>query len=213
MMLQLVTDGRRLAGSDDLERVSAAVATQARAAAAAGVDQMQIREGWLDALAMQRLVDAVRAATRGSGIQVLVNDRLDVALAAGADGVHLKSGSFTVAEARRLAPPGFLIGRSVHTAGDARRADGADYLIAGTVWPTASKPAGHAWLGLEGLREIVAAVGVPVLAIGGVTFERAAEIAATGAAGIAGIGLFAADGLAARVAAIRRAFDTSAGAS
>ena len=70
---------------------------------------------------------------------MIVNDRLDVALACGADGVHLRADSFTVTAARRLVPSSFLVGRSVHSASEAPAADGADYIVAGTVFPTASK--------------------------------------------------------------------------
>ena len=89
-----------------------------------------------------------------------------------------------------MTPGGFVIGRSVHTPDEARAAIGADYLIAGAVFATASKPATTVWLGLGGLRSIVAASNVPVLAIGGVTVDRLDDIAAAGAAGIAAIGLF-----------------------
>jgi thiamine-phosphate diphosphorylase len=121
---------------------------------------------------------------------VVVNDRLDIALTCGADGVHLRSDSIAVAAARRLAPAPFVIGRSVHRIDEVAAARGADYLIAGTVFPSASKPGGHPLLGLEGLRAIAREATVPVLAIGGVTPERLGEAAAAGASGIAAIGLF-----------------------
>jgi thiamine-phosphate diphosphorylase len=121
---------------------------------------------------------------------VVVNDRLDVALTCGADGVHLRSDSIAVAAARRLAPAPFVIGRSVHGIDEVAAARGADYLIAGTVFPSASKPGGHPLLGVEGLRAIAREATVPVLAIGGVTAERLDEAAAAGASGIAAIGLF-----------------------
>ncbi len=127
----------------------------------------------------------------GSRTLVVVNDRVDVALAARAHGVHLRSDSMATAEVRRMAPSAFLIGRSVHGLDEARQhAGGTDYLIAGAVWATASKPAGHPLLGVEGLAQVVRAVGVPVLAIGGVTLDRTHEVAAAGAAGLAAIGLF-----------------------
>ena len=132
------------------------------------------------------------AVSRGTATRVVVNDRLDVALACGADGVHLRGDSFAVADARRLAPEGFLVGRSVHTPEEAVAGGGADYLIAGTVFPSASKPTGRAFLNVSGLRAIVAAVQVPVLAIGGITEAGAGRVAAAGAAGVAAIGLFTA---------------------
>ena len=93
---------------------------------------------------------------------------------------------------RRVVPDGFLIGRSVHGAEEARRETGAgalDYLLAGTVFPTSSK-SGVAAIGLEGLRAIVSATSVPVLAIGGMTLESVDAVRQTGAVGFAAIGLF-----------------------
>jgi len=208
-MLQLITDGRRLTPAGDVAAVIAALEAQAAAAVAGGVDFIQVREPWLEAGVLYRLVRALLPVVRGSATRLLVNDRLDVALAAGAGGVHLKSESIAPAEARRLAPPGFFIGLSVHTVEEARRAEDADYLVAGTVWPTASKTEGHACIGVDGLRAIVRATSRPVLAIGGVTGKRLAEVAATGAAGLAAISFFnsTGSGLTAIIAAAHR-FDT-----
>lgn len=213
MILQLVTDGRRLAASVDVETVLTALERQAAAAAAAGVDFLQVREPWLEAGALLRLVTLLKAVVRGSGTRVIVNDRLDVAVAAGADGVQLKASSIEAYDARRLAPSPFVVGRSVHSAEEAAASQGVDYVIAGTVWPTSSKNEGHVYLGAEGLRQVVAATSTPVLAIGGVTLDRIAPAARSGAAGIAAIGLFMADDLLAIVADARRRFDTSAPAS
>ncbi|MBI3400036.1 MAG: thiamine phosphate synthase [Acidobacteria bacterium] len=213
----LVTDRRRLAGADaPFAETRRAVIAQVRDAAAAGVDLVQVRERDLSSADLAALVVDLLAVTRGSGTRLVVNDRLDVALACGADGVHLRSDSIAPADARRLAPGGFLIGRSVHTADEARRAAGADYLIAGAVFATASKPGATRWLGLDGLRSIVKAAGAPVLAIGGVTVDRLDEIAAAGAAGIAAIGLFQPAGDASRrpssleelVSGVHRRFDS-----
>lgn len=156
----------------------------------AGVDLIQVRERDLDAAPLAALVAELLAVTRGTPTRLVLNDRLDVALACGADGVHLRGDSIPVAAARRLAPAGFLIGRSVHGVDEAVRAAGADYLIAGTVFPSASKPEEAQRLGVEGLRAIVEAVDVPVLAIGGIAGDRIDRIAAAGAAGFAAIGLF-----------------------
>jgi thiamine-phosphate diphosphorylase len=121
---------------------------------------------------------------------VVVNDRVDVALACGADGVHLRHDSVRVQAVRTIAPHGFLVGRSVHGPAEAEGAGPVDYLIAGTVFPTPSKPAATPTLGLDGLAEVVRTVPIPVLAIGGITRDRLDEVATTGAAGVAGIGLF-----------------------
>lgn len=155
---------------------------------------VQIRERDLEAGTLARLVSEIVAMARGSRSRVVVNDRLDVALACGAAGVHLRGDSMPPAAARSIAPRGFLVGRSVHAPAEAAtcQAD-VDYLIAGTVWPTESKPAGPLDpppLGPEGLAAITRAAGVPVLAVGGVTLDRLPWVAAAGAAGVAAIGLF-----------------------
>ena len=180
-MLCLVTDRRRRPPVE-----------QAAEAAAAGVDLIQVRERDLEAGELSALVEGIVRVTRGSGTRVVVNDRLDVAMACGADGVHLRGDSIPAARARDIAPAGFLVGCSVRGPDEARAAAAhADYLVAGTVFPTTSKPGLREFLGLEGLAAIARAVTVPVLAIGGVTNVHAGEIAATGAAGLAAISLFA----------------------
>jgi thiamine-phosphate diphosphorylase len=158
-----------------------------------GAHLVQVRQPGLDGGPLLRLVERCVAMARGSRARVLVNDRLDVALAAGAHGVHLRTGSMPASRVRRIVPDGFLIGRSVHDADEAQQltlAGGLDYLIAGTVFPTSSKP-GVAPIGLDGLRAIVTATSLPVLAIGGVTLESVGSLRGTGAAGFAAIGLFA----------------------
>ena len=143
-----------------------------------------------------------------------------MALAADADGVHLKSDSIPTALVRRHVPAGFLVGRSVHAVEEARvaAADGADYVIFGTVFPSGSKPRGIAPPGSTRWRPSSRAVQIPVLAIGGISFNTAAAAAAAGAAGVAAIGLFfdaagARDDLRGRlaqtVACFRLAFDPS----
>ena len=164
-----------------------------RAAAAAGIHLVQVREPDLATRDLLNLVGRCVEAARGTSTRVLVNDRVDVALAAGAHGVHLPAAGAPPSRVRRIVPRGFIVGRSVHDAGEAARvaADGAvDYMIFGTVFPTSSKP-GVAAAGVSSLRAAVDAVPLPVLAIGGVTLERLGGIAAAGAAGFAAIGLFA----------------------
>ena len=190
----LVTDRRRLspeARSFEAER--RALVEQSRRAIAAGVDLIQVRERDLDAAELAALVAELVSVTAGSATRVVVNDRIDVALASDAAGVHLRGDSVPIEAARRLLPPPRLVGRSIHTVEEARAAAGADYLIAGTVFPSASKT-GNACsvelLGLDGLRAIVKASAVPVLAIGGITPDRIADVLSAGVAGIAAIGLF-----------------------
>ena len=184
----LITDRRRL-------RPGVTVVEQVRAAADAGVDLVQVRERDLEAAALLDLVRRCVAAVAGSRTRVLVNDRLDVALAAGAHGVHLRGNSFPAIRARTIAPPGFVIGRSVHGAAEAREvagAGGVDYLIFGPVFETASKP-GQTPAGLQTLRAVASATSIPVLAVGGVVPSRLGAVAAAGACGFAAIGAFADD--------------------
>ena len=186
------------------------------AAARAGVHLVQIRQPDWNGGALAALTEHSVVAVRGTRARVLVNDRLDAALAAGAHGGHLPGGSMPASRVRAAAPPGFLIGRSVHAAGEAvaaARDGGVDYLILGTVFATASKP-DAATAGTSGLTGVCAAVPVPVLAVGGITLERLGGVAAAGAAGFAAVRLFAegrVDELQTIVERAVLAFDTSAG--
>jgi thiamine-phosphate pyrophosphorylase len=189
MMFCLVTDRHRLAPGASLDVGCHRLAEQAEWAASVALDLIQVRERDLEAAALARLVDTLVRVTRGSRTRIVVNDRLDVALACGADGVHLRHDSIEVEAARRLSPPGFLVGLSIHAADEARLAGPVDYLIAGTVFPTAAK-SGAPLLGLAGLADVVRAATAPVLAIGGVGADKLNEIAAAGASGVAGISLF-----------------------
>jgi thiamine-phosphate pyrophosphorylase len=203
--LCLVTDRRRRS-----------VVDQCRDAVQAGVDLIQVRERDLEAAALSALVAELVRLTRATETRVVVNDRLDVALASGADGVHLRGDSIPAARARSMAPAGFLIGRSVREpAGAVEAAAGTDYLIAGTVFPSPSKPGLHEHLGLKGLAAIARSVSVPVLAIGGVSLDRIGPVAEAGAAGIAAISLFLEEGLrlADLVREARLRFDSARSAS
>jgi len=215
-ILCLVTDRVQLGASPDRSVEAGTLAGLAREAVDAGVDVIQIRERDLDAAALLDLAGAIVEIARGSGTDVVVNDRLDVAIASGANGVHLRADSVAPAAVGAIAPAGFLIGRSVHGASEAREHGSAvDYLIAGTVFATPSKPAESRLLFRRGLEEIVGAVRVPVLAIGGVTMDRVSEVAAAGAAGVAGIRLFLnrATSMRTSVKAIREQFDRARAAS
>jgi thiamine-phosphate pyrophosphorylase len=190
-MLCLVTDRRRLRPeSAPFDEARQRLVEQTRWAVTAGVDLIQVRERDLDAARLAALVSELVQVSRGSGTRIVINDRVDVALACGADGVHLRHDSPPAEAVRHIAPSGFLVGRSVQSVAEAVAAGPVDYLIAGTVFPTPSKPVEAATLGLDGLAEIVQAVAVPVLAIGGITREHLDEVAAIGGAGVAGIGLF-----------------------
>jgi thiamine-phosphate pyrophosphorylase len=185
-----VTRGRGASGSDERLRLLDRLAAAARA----GADMIQIRERQFDDRSLWRFVEEVIAAVRPVGTRVLLNERTDVALASGADGVHLKSDGPPAADVRRVVAWDFLIGRSVHSASQAREveaAGGCDYLFFGTVFRSASKPENHPLAGVEELQRACAAVGLPVIAIGGISVPRIGEVRAAGAAGIAAISLFA----------------------
>lgn len=192
MIVHLVTGRPRLAGrAGGGPPARSALLALIDAAVDAGVDVVQLRERDLEARELAAIVAAAVARSAGSGTRVVVNDRVDVAIACGAAGVHLRGDSLPAARVRGIAPPGFIVGRSVHSVADAiEQAPFVDYLIAGTVWATPSKPADAPLLGVDGLAAIARAVAVPVLGIGGVTIERAAMLAGAGAAGAAAIGLF-----------------------
>lgn len=173
-----------------------------RAALRGGAPAVQLR--WKDASAreMAALARALLAETRAAGALLFVNDRLDVALAAGADGAHLGQDDLPAAAARRIAPPGFLLGVSSETAELARgaHADGADYVGVGPVYATGSKTDAGAAVGTARIAAVSREVPIPVVAIGGITAENAGEVARAGAAGVAAI------------AAVTRAADPEAAA-
>jgi thiamine-phosphate pyrophosphorylase len=162
-------------------------------AARAGVNVIQVRERQLSDRDLGAFVRDLTREVHPFATRVLVNDRTDIALAAGADGVHLKSHAPSAPDVRSIVPADFLIGRSVHSEDEAEAAaaaGGCDYLLFGTVYPSASKPADHPVAGIETLAAVCRRVTLPVLAIGGITAERASAVAGAGAAGIAAISLF-----------------------
>ncbi len=179
----LVITDRRLAAPRSLDQV-------VRAAVAAGARAIQVRDKGATARELVATTRRIREISAATGTLLFVNDRLDVALAAGADGVHLGPDDIPVAAARAWAPPELLIGYSTDDPADARRAqdEGADYIGCGAVYATASKNVGDESIGTARLDEVARAVTIPVLGIGGVTISRAAEVAGTAAAGVAVIG-------------------------
>jgi len=191
MNLQLcyITDRRGLEPRPLLPRILAAIE--------AGVDLVQIREKDLPARELVELAGAAVAAAAGTGVRVVVNDRLDIALAVGAHGVHLGVRSIPPKAARavvdKLSLPGlFLVGVSCHSLEQALAAEiaGADYILLGPIFPTPSKLAYGPPLGVEKLRDVTASVKVPVLALGGIGVEQVKSCLAAGAAGIAGVRVF-----------------------
>ncbi|MDI3317062.1 MAG: thiamine phosphate synthase [Bacillota bacterium] len=173
----------------DRERSSGDLRLALAEAVAAGVRWIQIREKTAPAQALFRFGRALQTDPRTRAAALLVNDRADVAMALSAAGVHLARKSLPVGPVRRFLPQAMLVGASVHSRQEALEAAeaGADYVTFGPVFPTRSHP-GQAGQGLEALAEVVEAVRLPVLAIGGITPENVGRVLATGAAGVAAIG-------------------------
>ena len=187
LLAHAVSDRRRLGLS-----IAALVEWAARAARQ-GVAAIQVRERDLPDGELVALVRRVVAAVAGTATRVLVNDRTDVAIASRAHGVHLRGDSVPASRVRAIAPQGFTIGRSVHSAKEidaAIAAGGSDYLLFGTVFASAGKPSGHPVAGLGALADACRRSPLPVIAIGGIDAARLDDIARTGAAGFAGVGMF-----------------------
>jgi thiamine-phosphate pyrophosphorylase len=179
-----ITDRRRLDGRS--------FALCVRRALAWGVDFIQVREKDLPDRELYALVRKIVGMARGTGCRVLVNGRADIALAAGAGGVHLPSSGLGVADVRGWSPEGFLVGVSVHSLAEIRKATagGADYILAGHLFPTPSKEGMGPSLGLGFLARACAATSLPVFGLGGMKPERLGPVMDAGARGIAGIRLF-----------------------
>jgi thiamine-phosphate pyrophosphorylase len=158
----------------------------------AGLDVVQIREKDLATRELLELVKGAVDAARGTSTRIVVNDRLDVALAAGAAGVHLGTQSLPARVVRQQVPKDFLAGVSCHSLEEALSAElaGADYVVFGPIFETPSKLAYGTPLGLGKLREVTMRVKMPVLALGGITVERVRSCLEAGATGIAGISIF-----------------------
>lgn len=156
----------------------------------AGARCVQLRMKGATARDQAEAARALLPVARSRGALLFVNDRADVAVAVGADGVHLGPQDVPVAGVRRAFGDELLIGYSTDDVALAREAvaAGADYLGCGAVYGTTSKDVGDEAIGAEGLRRVVEAVDIPVVGIGGITPDRAAEVRATGAAGVAVIG-------------------------
>ncbi|MGD8717693.1 MAG: thiamine phosphate synthase [Candidatus Zixiibacteriota bacterium] len=157
-----------------------------------GVDAVQLRRKGAAAGELFPLAKLIREQADRAGAKLFVNDRADVALAAGAAGVHLAGHSLPVAAARAVLPKPFQIGVSCHSVAEAMQArtEGADYVYFGTVFETASKPGVKA-AGVEELSRACNEVDVPVIAIGGITVENVGAVLSAGASGVAVISAIA----------------------
>jgi thiamine-phosphate pyrophosphorylase len=173
----LVTDRHRCGPHPLIEAIDLAVA--------AGVDALQLREKDLEAGELYELALVCRRITAGR-CAFVVNGRVDVALATGADGVHLPERGLPIEAVHRIAPAGFLVGRSVHSVSGALEAEtqGAGYVQLGTIFDTDSKP-GLESAGVELVRKTANAIHIPCLAVGGIDAQNAGTVLAAGAQGVA----------------------------
>lgn len=159
----------------------------------AGVEMVQVREKGMGAAEALALTREIVAAARPGRSEVYVNGRSDIALAAGASGVHLTASGLPTGEVRRLWGGALRIGRSTHSVTEARDAEkqGADYVVFGPVFETPSKAAYGPPVGLDGLGEVLSSVKIPVYAIGGIRPENVGQVAALPVAGVAVISMVA----------------------
>lgn len=182
LRLIIITNAAQAAPRDPVRVVEAALR--------AGAPAVQLRQKGASARDLFLTAVRLRQLTLEHGALLFVNDRMDVALASEADGVHLGPDDPTPAAVRSTVPEGFLIGYSADNPGTARSAiaAGADYIGCGAVWPTSSKRDAGPAIGLDGLRRVAQAVPAPVVGIGGITPRRAGPVRATGASGVAVMG-------------------------
>jgi thiamine-phosphate pyrophosphorylase len=196
-LLYLITDRRAFLRKPEVGEDGCSAQLEAiRLAAQSGVQLIQIREKDLSAQALAEFTREAIAVAHPLEAKVLVNDRLDVALAANADGIHLRVNSLAAPEVREIAKQmglnEFLIGVSTHSIEEAQAAEkgGADFIVCGPVFDTPSKREYGAPLGLKKFAEICCVVKLPVLALGGISLANLHKPLQYGAAGIAAIGLF-----------------------
>lgn len=181
LSLYVITDRLLSRGRTHLEVVEKAVAGGATCI------QLREKEAAVTTRELFVLAEKLRTLTREKGVALIINDRLDVALAVGADGVHLGQDDLPLGVARRLLLPGMILGASASDPRQARRAQaaGAAYLGAGAVFGTSTKPDAGAAIGPAVLNAVYRSVEIPVVGIGGITAANAGRVIAAGAAGVA----------------------------
>ena len=189
--------------TDDLRDGAPGLLRRAIAAERGGATMIQLR---LKDEPARTLVEVARALVQELHVPVVVNDRVDVALVAGAAGVHLGTEDVPARAVRRIVPTGFIIGASVGTEAEIADADGADYVGIGPVYATSSKADAGEAIGLAEFARLRSRIGLPAVAIGGISAHLAAEVMASGASGVAVIrAIFAAADPEAAARAIRLA--------
>jgi thiamine-phosphate pyrophosphorylase len=189
----LITSGLTTAATTPLTEDFTRLLKLISAAVASGITLIQLREKNLTARVLYELVARAVALTEGTATRLLVNDRADIARAAGADGVHLTTSSLNAAIVRQTFGADFLIGVSTHSLAEARAAEseGGDFAVFGPVFETTAKRIYGEPVGLKQLAEVTAALTTfPIIALGGVTIDNAEGCVRAGAVGVAGISLF-----------------------
>lgn len=173
-----------IAITDDLHDGIDGLVARAADIVRGGATMIEVRLKYADA---SLLVEVTRALLAALTVPVIVNDRADVALAAGAAGVHLGPDDPPVRAVRSIVPAGFIIGASMHSEEDAENARNADFVAIGSVYGTRSKRDAGIPIGVDELARLVKLVDVPAVGVGGITAERVAEVIAAGACGVASL--------------------------
>jgi thiamine-phosphate pyrophosphorylase len=173
---------RLVAITDDAEDQRQGLLDRVAAAVRGGATSVQVR---LKTASPREVVDITRSIINKVSVPVIVNDRADIALAAGAAGVHVGEADLPVVAIRRFAPPGFIIGASLGSEAELTNARDADYVGIGPVYGSDSKSDAGSAIGVEGFKRLAAMVEHPAVAVGGITAEHALQITVAGAAGVA----------------------------
>jgi len=173
---------RLVAITDDAEDRRATLVDRVAAAVRGGATSVQVR---LKSATSREVVEITRAIMSKVSVPVIVNDRADIALAAGAAGVHVGEADLPVAAIRRFVPADFIVGASLGSDAELANAKDADYVGIGPVYGSDSKSDAGSAIGVEGFKRLAALVAHPALAVGGITADRALQITVAGAAGVA----------------------------